>query len=115
MRLQGTLSRNGAGRVEILYKGYWGTICDDGWDMKDAKVVCHQLGYQDVARTLQRSEISSGSGHIWLVAVACTGEEKNLTSCYHNGWGVHSCSHSQDAGVECSTTGMKLSIILVNF
>ncbi|XP_028407325.1 deleted in malignant brain tumors 1 protein-like isoform X2 [Dendronephthya gigantea] len=103
LRLQGLSSANGSGRVEVLHKGYWGTICDDGWDMKDAKVACRQLGYQDVARTLQRNEVPSGSGNIWLVALDCTGEEENITSCHHNGWGAHSCTHFYDAGVECST------------
>ena len=33
------------GRAEICIGELWGSVCDDNWDIRDAIVVCRQLGY----------------------------------------------------------------------
>ena len=105
LRLHAPLSENGTGRVEVFYHGQWGTICDDTWDVKDATVVCRQLGYPDAVRSLRGNEAPRGTGHIWLDQVACTGKEANVTSCTHRELGNENGWHSNDAGVECLSTG----------
>jgi hypothetical protein len=105
VRLQGPSSSNGIGRVEIFYGGQWGTICDDYWDINDARVVCRQLGYLNAVRALRGFYVPDGTGQIWLSKLRCKGNEQNLTSCPHTEWGNHKCSHREDVGVECSLTG----------
>ncbi|NXV47708.1 MARCO protein, partial [Uria aalge] len=87
------------GRVEIFYQGSWGTICDDGWSTQDATVVCRMLGY---SRALSAFTASPGSGQIWLDDVNCSGSEYSIFDCPKSKWGVHNCSHNEDAGLECA-------------
>ncbi|XP_028407297.1 deleted in malignant brain tumors 1 protein-like [Dendronephthya gigantea] len=112
LRLRGPSSEKGTGRVEVFYHGYWGTICDSSWDFKNTKVVCHQLGYLDAVKTLERDEVPKGSGQVWSSDVYCTGKEHNITSCPHSAWGVYSCTHDHDVGVQCSTTTITAPIRL---
>ena len=44
IRLVNGLS-NLEGRVEICVEGVWGTICDNNFDVNDARVICRQLEY----------------------------------------------------------------------
>eukprot|EP00057_Strongylocentrotus_purpuratus_P009587 XP_011664061.1 PREDICTED: deleted in malignant brain tumors 1 protein-like [Strongylocentrotus purpuratus] len=89
------------GRVEILHEGSWGTVCDDLWDLDDAKVVCRQLGFDGALAALPQARFGKGSGDIFLDGVQCNGTETNLRDCKHKGIGVHDCIHKEDASVSC--------------
>ncbi|XP_066465606.1 macrophage receptor MARCO [Tiliqua scincoides] len=96
IRLAGGFNR---GRVEILYSGQWGTICDDSWDTNDGTVVCRMLGFQ---RAINAFTAPAGTGTIWLDDVECTGSEQSIQNCSKRNWGENNCNHNEDAGVECS-------------
>ena len=94
----------------MQYKGIWGTICDDSWDLNDANVVCHQLGYNGALVAFHNAAFGQGTGQIWLDDVQCVGNETLISHCNHLGWGVHDiyCRSSDDAGVVCQPLGKKL-------
>ena len=97
--------------MEVYYNGEWGTVCDDEWDLNDARVVCRQLGFRPPIAALEYShygemKYGEGSGEIWLDNVECVGNELIIQNCVHNGWGNENCHHDEDVGVKCGNNGM---------
>ena len=81
VRLVGGPSPN-EGRLEILYNGVWGTVCDDDFDDAAARVACFMLGfgYLFVLRNIVYSEhktnklsvCSPGKGKHCAIQEACS-------------------------------------------
>ncbi|XP_008328858.1 scavenger receptor cysteine-rich type 1 protein M130-like, partial [Cynoglossus semilaevis] len=109
VRLSGSGSTRCSGRVEIFYSGSWGTVCDDGWDMKDATIVCRQLDCGTALRALSSAAFGEGRDPILLDDVECTESEDVLSQCPHKTITEHNCNHGEDASVICSESVTKLT------
>ena len=112
IRLVGGAS-DSEGRVEVYHNNTWGTVCDDGWDITDANVVCQQLNYSGAISALGEAYFGAGSGPIHYDDVVCNGTETRLADCAHNGVGIHNCYHGEDAGVRCDTVRGELIYIII--
>uniref|UniRef100_A0A3P9CXV2 SRCR domain-containing protein n=1 Tax=Maylandia zebra TaxID=106582 RepID=A0A3P9CXV2_9CICH len=100
--LTGSGSTRCSGRVEVYHSNSWGTVCDDGWDLNDAEVVCRQLNCGSALQTPRTAYFGAGTGQIWLNNVTCSRSESSLIGCQHSGFGSNTCEHGQDAAVICS-------------
>lgn len=87
------------GRLQVLYNGHWGAVCNTGWGLEDAAVLCQELGCGEAP--VPMSYMGPSVGPIWMDNVACTGKELQLRDCPFTGWGVSSCSNRLHAGVIC--------------
>lgn len=84
------------GRVQINFNGEWGRVCNSSWGDKEARVLCHQLGYIDgIASTFS----NRSKGHVWMNYIECDGQERSILEC-SNMWTPGS-ANCDDAGVVC--------------
>ncbi|XP_060725794.1 T-cell differentiation antigen CD6-like isoform X1 [Tachysurus vachellii] len=93
-----------AGRVELFGHGGWGSVCDDGWDLKGGNVVCAQLDCGTALRVMGKDgDFEAGSGPIHINHINCSGTERNLWQCSTKmNRGRNYCGHKEDASVVCS-------------
>lgn len=106
------------GRVEVCINNAWGTVCDTGFSVNDAQVICTQLGhpfngmFRDSSilsvvysicligvEVFHNAQHGSGSGAIFFDLLSCDGTETSISECSVRY--LHSCTHSDDASVQC--------------
>ena len=96
------LSSGSKGRLEVKYNGTWGSVCSEGWDQNDAKVVCRQLGYSTVD-IVKYTGNKKGPEKIWISGAQCKGTELSIGECFMEKlWGENTCEHRSDVFMQCS-------------
>ncbi|XP_046567358.1 uncharacterized protein LOC124275747 [Haliotis rubra] len=88
------------GRVEVLVGREYSTICDDGFDIHDAKVVCRMASFDPEGGVTyyDRAKFGSGSGTIEYTKLHCVGNESHVNQCINK---RSYCSHFEDISVRC--------------
>ncbi|XP_063435793.1 uncharacterized protein LOC134716719 [Mytilus trossulus] len=101
-----------SGEVRVLQYGIRGTVCQDGWDDNDAKVICHQNGYLN-GQIFGTLKLLSQIDPIWLTKVECSGNEASIYDCSFSMNLTTQCSSNlQPAGVICyNGTGMDVRLV----
>ena len=97
----------GNGLLQVYHDYKWGTVCNKGFDDRDANVACRQLGLRSAVSwgTMPRPMRGADIMHrpTWMSGLACTGVEAWLEHCPFDGWGeATGCGHDSDVWVECA-------------
>ena len=82
------------GRVELYYQGQWGSVCSSRFDLREANVVCRQLGYPSAARFWPGNHFGQGTGPSLLYNLECFGFESSIDKCFFTQWDAGTCEAS---------------------
>ena len=105
----------------MYHNDEWGTVCDDFFGRRDAKVACKQMGYTGAEAVLTDVEVAPGK-RFWLDDVNCVGNEAKLTECFYNSnvrnsssrtspqWGMANCIPAEQVGVRCTASTSAASV-----
>ena len=62
----------------MFFNGSWARVCGIHWDIKEANVVCRQLGFQGAVAAATSLDFP---GTKLMYRIQCAGNEKSLIEC----------------------------------
>ena len=101
VRLVGSSGTEGEVEAYDKVNQEWRPLCDDGWNLRSASVVCRQLdlgppvSIYSHASTLRVIEYG-------IERLICEGTESNIAECDYSTDSTYGCHHNETAGVVCS-------------
>ena len=102
------------GTVHHYYNGSWGVLCDEGWNLQSATVVCKQLGLGNVKWHSTSFSNYSIIPNFLLTKTNCSGKEDFLKDCSLEGnlWKIsQTCSGKYVAEVRCEGIVLNLHAV----
>ena len=129
----GVPTLGGEGRLEVFYRGEWGTVCDDRFDGEftifggtrrtvdnhAATFACGLMGY-GAGEMIDNGPYRLGDSDptpIWLDDVRCEEGGRHWTDevptqldhCFHAGIGLENCEHSEDVALRCTEPNLQVA------
>ncbi|XP_029107710.1 deleted in malignant brain tumors 1 protein-like [Scleropages formosus] len=102
--LNGTVRLSGeggcGGQLEVHYQHTWSRVLLDSWSIREASVVCRQLGCGSAVRIYRSSISGTGDTDVCLTGYQCSGTEFHLGNC--SAPHTFNCSSSSYVSIVCS-------------
>uniref|UniRef100_A0A8C9S0X0 SRCR domain-containing protein n=1 Tax=Scleropages formosus TaxID=113540 RepID=A0A8C9S0X0_SCLFO len=89
------------GQLEVHYQHMWSKVLLDSWSIREASVVCRQLGCGSAVRIYSSSLSGTGDTDVCLTGYQCSGTESHLLNC--SAPHTFSCSSSPYVSIVCSS------------
>ena len=77
-------------------------ICDDGWSVSAAGVLCRMLGFPGAHAATGESFFGQAPPHFIATAVHCLGDEETILDCTYS-TNVNDCTNGEVSGVICQS------------
>ncbi|KAB1271532.1 Scavenger receptor cysteine-rich domain-containing protein SCART1 [Camelus dromedarius] len=90
------------GVVLVQHKGEWGHVCNQEWTLKEASVVCRQLGCGHAVGAPKYVPLPGEVVQPWLHNVSCRGDESSLWGCSLGAWTQSQCPYEWVVVALCS-------------
>lgn len=78
----------------------WLPVCDDGFNEAAARVVCREMGFEEVL-SYKLAVTVSGHPDYGLDDINCKGGEASLLDCGHSEWGKENCGEGEHIQIAC--------------